>query len=77
MPGKTESSETRKRLSLVSIHTSSRGLGGQISSESTGPTAVPSTEQLPNEYVLNEWKGLDLREFHKNNSICRDSECGF
>lgn len=59
MPGKTESSETRRRLSLVNIHTSSRGLGGQISSESTGPTAVPSTEQLPNEYVLTEWKGSD------------------
>lgn len=34
-------------------------MGGQIHSQWLEPTAVPGTEQLPNEYALNEWKGGD------------------
>ena len=33
--------------------------GHQIPSESHDPTAVPGTEQLSNEYELNEWEGSD------------------
>ena len=36
--------------------------GHRIPSKSPEPTAVPGTEQLSNDYVLNEWKGNDRSE---------------
>lgn len=70
---KTQSGESGRGLSLVHIYPSNRSLGDHIPSESPEATTVPGTEQLPNEYVLTEWKGSDKfkRASQSNVQICQ------